>query len=136
MACPSQVHSMLHKRYYVGEVHWGGAVYQGRHEPLIESEMFERVQQVLSAHAQSGEHRMKQHHYLKGTLYCAHCGNRLIFGRSFRNLILDSVSRVNEYLAQAVQPGSSCPGVFGNGTMARHEDISSECLRRIQYLQP
>ncbi len=79
---PSQVYSMLGNRYYIGDITWNGAIYEGRHEPLIDRDTFEQVQAVLSAHAQSGEHRMKRHHYLKGTLFCAHCGGRMVYGLS------------------------------------------------------
>jgi DNA invertase Pin-like site-specific DNA recombinase len=79
---PSRIGAMLHNRYYIGDVTWNGVVHPGRHDPLIERDRFEQVQAVLAAHGQSGEHRMKQHHYLKGTLYCAHCGGRLVYGLS------------------------------------------------------
>jgi site-specific DNA recombinase len=78
----SQVYAMLKNRYYVGDITWNGAIYEGRHDQLIDRETFEQVQAVLSAHAQSGEHRMKQHHYLKGSLICAHCGGRMVYGLS------------------------------------------------------
>jgi site-specific DNA recombinase len=79
---PSRIGAMLHNRYYIGDVTWNGVVHPGRHDPLIVRDRFEQVQAVLAAHGQSGEHRMKQHHYLKGTLYCAHCGGRLVYGLS------------------------------------------------------
>src|SRR6266850_5416772 len=63
------------------------------------------------------------------------CDN-LIFGGASRNLILDRVPCINQYLPHAVQRRSSCPGVFGNGTMARHEDIGAERFYRIQHSQP
>jgi site-specific DNA recombinase len=79
---PSQVYSMLGNRYYVGEITWNGDTYAGRHEQLIDRETFDQVQAVLSAHGRSGDHRMKRHHYLKGTLFCAHCGGRMVYGLS------------------------------------------------------
>ncbi len=78
----SLIQAMLHNRYYIREVRWNDQVYEGRHEQLIDTETFEKVGALLTAHNQSGEHRMKQHHYLKGTLRCAHCGERMIFGLS------------------------------------------------------
>src|SRR6184192_3865566 len=47
-----------------------------------------------------------------------HRGGSLIFGRPARNLVLDSVSCIKKYLPHALKPGSSSPGVFGNGAMA------------------
>ncbi len=45
---------MLRSRYYIGKVIYKGIEYQGRHEPLISEELFDRVQRVLDAHSGSG----------------------------------------------------------------------------------
>jgi site-specific DNA recombinase len=79
---PSLIGAMLHNRYYIGEVSWGGTVYEGRHGLFIDRKTFDRVQMLLEDHAQSGEHRIKRHHYLKGSLFCASCGDRLVYGLS------------------------------------------------------
>lgn len=51
--------------------------YPGKHEPLIDSERFERVQYVLQAHNYAGEKQFSHNHYLKGSLFCGICGSRL-----------------------------------------------------------
>ena len=65
-----------------------------------------------------------------------HRGYDLIFGCPSRNLVLDRVSCVDQQLSHAAQTRSGSPWVFGNGTMARHEDLRSERLHRIQHSQP
>jgi site-specific DNA recombinase len=40
-----------------------------------------QVQQVLDAHRLSGDRAKKHQHYLKGSIFCAHCGLRLLYGR-------------------------------------------------------
>ncbi len=45
----------------------------GRHEPIVDQHLFDRVQAVFDARTTSGERRRVHHHYLKGTLYCGHC---------------------------------------------------------------
>jgi site-specific DNA recombinase len=40
-----------------------------------------RVQELLDAHAQSGDRTHKHHHYLKGSIFCGLCGKRLILSR-------------------------------------------------------
>lgn len=47
--------------------------YDGRHEPLIDPELFEKVQTLLDARKKSGERRIKNDHYLKGTIWCGRC---------------------------------------------------------------
>jgi site-specific DNA recombinase len=76
------VHRMLRSRYYVGKVSWQGIEYEGSHEPLITTELFQRVQDVLDAHNQAGEKQRRHHHYLKGSVWCASCGSRLCITKS------------------------------------------------------
>ena len=50
---------------------------EGRHEPIADKELFERVQEVLKARNQAGERKRKHPRYLKGTIYCGECGSRM-----------------------------------------------------------
>jgi hypothetical protein len=43
----STVHSILRNRIYTGWFEWNGKTIQGRHEPLISVELWERVQAVM-----------------------------------------------------------------------------------------
>jgi site-specific DNA recombinase len=43
----STVHSILRNRIYTGWFEWNGKMIQGRHEPLISVELWERVQAVM-----------------------------------------------------------------------------------------
>ncbi len=71
-------YNLLRERYYTGKLTYKGIQYQGRHEPLISEELFDRVQRVLDSHAGSGTRQRNHHHYLKGVVWCARCKNRLI----------------------------------------------------------
>ncbi len=73
----SNVHDMFRNRYYIGIVTWDGIDYEGRHEPLIDLDTFETVQQLLTERNISGEKTAKHWHYLKGSIFCATCGSRL-----------------------------------------------------------
>jgi site-specific DNA recombinase len=78
---PISLHSigtMLRDRYYLGYVTHDGIEYQGRHEPLIDPELFERVQKVLQTDRIAGTRDRVHDHYLKGTIWCARCRRRLI----------------------------------------------------------
>ncbi len=76
----SMVHRILRDDYYIGTVTLNGVKRQGRHEPLIDRQTFDRVQKILDAHRLSGDRSHKHNHYLKGTLFCT-CGKRLGYGR-------------------------------------------------------
>ena len=72
----SQMNRLLRSPYYVGIVTYNGADYPGKHEPLVNDETWQRVQDHLG----KKKHGLKQrdhHHYLKGTIWCGYCGSRL-----------------------------------------------------------
>jgi len=69
----SKLQAMLRDRYYIGYVSYKGAEYPGRHEPLIDDDLFERVQIALDAKSTSRERQRVHHHYLKGSVWCGRC---------------------------------------------------------------
>jgi site-specific DNA recombinase len=70
--------NMLRDRYYLGYVTHDGIEYPGRHEPLIDPDLFERVQKVLYTDRNAGTRERVHDHYLKGTIWCARCRRRLV----------------------------------------------------------
>ena len=57
----SHFHKLLTHPYYKGTVRYRGVEYPGRHEPLVSSETWQRVQDVLQAHNLAGD-RPRVHH--------------------------------------------------------------------------
>lgn len=86
----SKLSTLLRDPYYVGVVTFKGEQFAGRHEPLIDQELFDAVQAVISGKRISGERQRVHHHYLKGTLFCGACHER---GRDSRLLIQKSTGR-------------------------------------------
>jgi site-specific DNA recombinase len=70
---------VLTNPYYYGIVEYQGKRVLGRHEPLISRELFDAVQAQLKAKAVASDRPWKHEHYLRGSLYCAECGGRLLF---------------------------------------------------------
>ncbi len=77
----TSVHKILKNVYYVGIVEYRGKRVPGRHVPLIDQATFDRVQALLAAHAVAGDRPYRHEHYLRGTVYCAECGGRLLYGK-------------------------------------------------------
>lgn len=77
----SYVHKLLRNPYYIGIVDFNGVRYPGRHEPLIDTVTFDRVQDRLAASALAGDRSRKHQHYLKGSVFCGQCGGMLSSGR-------------------------------------------------------
>ena len=68
---------ILTNPYYKGIVRYKGVEYPGTHEPIIDVETWDKVQLILSSRV-NGERTNKHPHYLKSTVYCAYCGERLM----------------------------------------------------------
>ncbi len=80
----SRVAKMLRDPYYTGIVTFRDVQYQGRHEAIVDDQLFAKVQQVIDSHA-NGTKQREHHHYLRGSLWCSECGSRLVFSRSHGN---------------------------------------------------
>ena len=72
------LHKLLRNPYYKGEIHYRGVIYPGLHEPLVDPDTWQQVQDLLSSHAIAGTHQRTNNHYLRGSVYCGSCGSRLM----------------------------------------------------------
>lgn len=73
---------MLRNPYYIGVVKYcGRRVPNGRHPRLVDRDTFNRVQALLAARAVADDRPYRHHHYLRGSLYCADSGGRLLYGK-------------------------------------------------------
>lgn len=79
---PSKLYDVLTNRYYLGVVTWRAVEYPGRHEPLVAPAVFDAVQAMLRASRDTCERPSKRGHHLVGTLRCARCESRLLYGIS------------------------------------------------------
>jgi site-specific DNA recombinase len=73
---------LLRHPYYKGIVRYRGVEYPGSHTPLVTDEIWEAVQQRLSAGNTAGDKHHQHYHYLKGSVFCGECGERLIITMS------------------------------------------------------
>nr|WP_307850156.1 recombinase family protein [Saccharopolyspora sp. HNM0986] len=86
----SKLSRMLRDRYYLGYISYHGTQLPGRHQPLIDEPLFDRVQAIIDTRATPGKRRRIHHHYLKGTLYCGHCHQA---GTAGRMIIQHTITR-------------------------------------------
>jgi site-specific DNA recombinase len=75
----SALHRLLRDPYYKGIVVWEGVEYEGTHPRLVSDRLFERVQQILDGRSEGRDSSWRHQHYVKGSVYCAFCGERLLF---------------------------------------------------------
>ncbi len=72
----SQVAWIIDNTFYLGEMHWGGMVGMGKHEPLIDKTLFKKCQRVKAEHNRFACRRRKHNFLLNGYIYCAICHRR------------------------------------------------------------
>ena len=68
-----RLHLVLRDPYYLGYVRYKGELYSGRHEPIVDQALFDRVQEVMNLRSQNGQRDRVLTHYLKGALFCDRC---------------------------------------------------------------
>lgn len=73
---------LLRHPYYKGIVRYRGVEYQGTHPPLVDGETWRKVQDTLTAANSAGDKHKQHYHYLKGSVFCGDCGERLIISLS------------------------------------------------------
>ena len=67
----SRTHSLLRDPFYMGKIRWNGEIYQGKHQPLISKELFDKVQAMLKSKTTP---KYRRHSYLfQGLIRCAGC---------------------------------------------------------------
>ena len=65
---------------YIGKITWNQQVYEGKHEAIIEEEIFDRVQKILDSNRGTNSNSKKTRKYvylLKGILRCGKCGSMM-----------------------------------------------------------
>lgn len=67
----SRIHRLLREPFYIGKIKWNDQIYDGKHEPLITNELFDKVQNMLTNKTTP---KLTRHDYLFNRLCrCAEC---------------------------------------------------------------
>ena len=74
----SKLHLLLQNPFYIGIVKWGNITTKGNHRPLIEKSLFKAVGSVMKAHGGNKSRRRNHDFLLRGYLFCANCGRRML----------------------------------------------------------
>jgi site-specific DNA recombinase len=72
------VHKLLKNAYYKGEIHYKGVIYPGVHEPLVDPQTWQHVQDLLAANHNAAVYQRRNVHYLRGSVFCGDCDSRLM----------------------------------------------------------
>ena len=72
MVCTSRLHRLLSEPFYCGKMRWSGGIHDGRHEPIITKDLFNKVQRVLKRQTENPHYR-KHSPLFKSKIFCEHC---------------------------------------------------------------
>ena len=70
----SVIHEILGNPIYYGDFLWNDKLYKGTHDPIIEKELFDCVQDVLAGKGHSKAQQRQHEWAFQGLLTCGHCG--------------------------------------------------------------
>ena len=79
---PGNWGKLLHNRFYIGEIHWRGEVFAGKHTPLTDETTFDRVRDLLAERSTGGAATRREYRFT-GYLFSA-VHNRLMTGNTVR----------------------------------------------------
>lgn len=67
----SRMHRLLRDPFYIGDFMWKGEIHKGKQEPIIDRELFDKVQRILSS---KNTPKYSKHDYkFKGVFKCHEC---------------------------------------------------------------
>lgn len=93
--CSSSIIGILRNPSYLGLIPFRGHTYPGKHEPLIDEKIWNRVQTLLDRRKKFGGRAVGSDRLLIGVLRCGHCGSAMTSRKS--------VKRNREYIRYRCQ---------------------------------
>jgi len=100
---------ILGNRFYIGELHRNGQVFEGRYRRLIDRSIFDACQDVL--HGRNRRTGTPEHPLAGGLLQCAYCGQAITGERIRRKLKCGGVREHLYYRCANNHPGPDHPTV-------------------------
>jgi len=89
----SGIYRIFTNLFYVGILEWDGKQYEGKHEPMVTLEEFDRVQMILG---REGKPRPQKHEFaFTGAIHCGECG--CLYTAERKKKIIKSTGEMREY---------------------------------------
>src|SRR5690606_37537362 len=71
------IEQILKNEFYTGGFTWMGQKFKGDHDPLVSTDLFERVQKELQKRRTHHSHTQDRNHLYRGVLVCGRCGHMM-----------------------------------------------------------
>ncbi|MDE2233537.1 MAG: recombinase family protein [Patescibacteria group bacterium] len=119
---------MFKNHFYYGEMRWRGLVGPGKHEPLIDKELFDRCQRITEEHTHRACRRHKHNFILRGFVRCGLCGSRYTAEHNVpKKKSYYHCNHWNSKLSKTVR----CPGLYVE--VADLENQVQEKFNKLQF---
>ncbi len=90
-----QVSYMLSNPFYCGFFRYAGELYEGKHEPIVSKQLFDKVQAALKARSKPPKNPENNPQALCGTIRCGTCGMMITAEHKFKH---QKNGNVHEYV--------------------------------------
>ena len=74
---PTTIRYILRNHVYVGKIEYAGQIVDGKHQPIVPQDLFDRVQHLLGKNSEMAPRSRDSQHLLSGLLVCPYCGRHL-----------------------------------------------------------
>lgn len=82
----SPLMDILKSPLYIGHIRWNDEIIENTHEPIVDKEKFERVQELIKKRRGSDPRRVSSDYIFSGKLKCPKCGHSLVGYRVYAKL--------------------------------------------------
>ena len=104
-----QIYSILRNPIYVGDIPHHGKIYKGQHPPIIDREMWDQVQTLMTSHVQGERRTRSPHASILAGLMVDHAGEPMLATHASKGKV-----RYRYYVSRSLQhgdPDSKASGV-------------------------
>ncbi|MCB9811264.1 recombinase family protein, partial [Candidatus Nomurabacteria bacterium] len=116
----SKIHKLLGDVFYYGKFVWKGKTYQGKHEPIITRDLYDKVQEKMTRG--KSPYYQKHHRELQGKISCGNCGKTVTWEKQ-KHQLYGACKHCNVPLAKERK-------------YARYEEVEASLLARIATVAP
>ena len=122
------VTDFLQNEFFYGKVAYRNELWQGRHQPVITKELFDRVKEVRARHARKPRshialNKVRQANLLRGIVCCSACE---------RPLRIQSTHQYGYYVETSLYRGKDCSFAQGRVRMDFLDRLVHDLLRKVR----
>ncbi len=121
---------ILNNRFYIGEIHWHGRVFKGKHQPIVDSVTFQTCQDILTGKNRRTGKSNEEMPLGGGLFRCKHCGQAITAEHIRRKRKNGSLRHHLYYRCANNRPSPDHPTVRWSAT-----DLESEIVAELAKLK-